>query len=81
MRTVYQQASAQQRETPEFKARLQAMGQALSKDYAHGTMVFIQANPTSWVSLYSLEGMGMMVQPQYAEVAPLYEALSPELRS
>ncbi|WP_375437682.1 redoxin domain-containing protein [uncultured Hymenobacter sp.] len=74
----YQQASAQQRETPAFKARMQALGQALFKDYAQGTAAFIKANPTSWVSLYSLQGMS---QPQYADVGPLYEALSPKLKT
>jgi peroxiredoxin len=76
----YQKATEQQRGTPEFKERMEAMGQALFKEYAQSDKAFIKANPTSWVSLYTLHNLKMMQQPQYEEVAPLYEALSPELK-
>ncbi|WP_242581756.1 TlpA disulfide reductase family protein [Hymenobacter telluris] len=81
MEVEYQKATAQQRETPEFKERMEAMGQALFKEYAQNDMAFIKANPNSWVSLYALHSLKMIQQPQYEAVAPLYEALSPELKN
>jgi peroxiredoxin len=77
----YQKATEKQRETAEFKEQMEAMGKALFKDYAQNDMAFIKANPNSWVSLYSLQSLKMIQQPQYEEVAPLYEALSPELKN
>jgi peroxiredoxin len=77
----YKKATPQQRETPEFKERMEAKGQALFKEYAQSYRAFIKANPNSWVSLYALDNMSMMALPQYAEIAPLYEAMSPELKN
>jgi peroxiredoxin len=54
---------------------------SLNKEYAQATFAFIKANPTAWVSLESLEQLKMIVPPQYAEVAPLYEAFSSELKN
>jgi peroxiredoxin len=43
---------------------------------------FIKANPTSWVSLDMLvQSTPYLGPPQYHEVAPLYQALSPALRT
>jgi peroxiredoxin len=42
---------------------------------------FIKANPTSWASLDMLVQPLQAGPPQYHEVAPLYEALSPALRN
>ncbi|ALD20546.1 TlpA disulfide reductase family protein [Hymenobacter sp. DG25A] len=74
-------ASEQQRQTPEFQARMQAQGEAVTKEYAQRYLAFIKANPNSWVSLDALSNMRMMVLPQYAEVAPLYDAFSPALKN
>jgi hypothetical protein len=54
---------------------------SLNKEYAQVGFAFIKANPTAWASLELLEQLKMMVPPQYAEVAPLYEAFSPELKN
>ncbi len=49
-----------------------------SKQLAMG---FIKANPTSWASLDMLVQPTYLGPPQYDEVAPLYQALSPTLRA
>ena len=54
---------------------------ALDKEYACVTLAFIKANPTSWVSLEVIGQLNVMGPPQYAEVAPLYEAFSPALKN
>ena len=73
--------SAEQRKSPAFQERMQAQYVALDKEFAQGYAGFVRANPNSWVSLYALQDMQMMVVPQYAEVGPLYNALSPELKT
>ncbi|NVO85152.1 TlpA disulfide reductase family protein [Hymenobacter terrestris] len=70
-----------QRQSPAFKERMQAAFAGLNKQFGDATYAFIKMNPNSWVSLDALQGMQMMDLPQYATVAPLYEALSPELRN
>jgi len=54
---------------------------ALTKEYVQTALAFIKANPTAWVSLEQLQQLGMIEPPQYAVVAPLYEAFSPELKN
>jgi peroxiredoxin len=45
-------------------------------------LAFIKANPASWVSLDLLvQSASYLGPPQYHEVAPLYQALSPTLRN
>jgi peroxiredoxin len=45
-------------------------------------LAFIKANPTSWASLDMLvQSTPYLGPPQYHEVAPLYQALSPALRN
>lgn len=78
MGAEFGKASEQQRQTPEFQERMQALGTALTKEYQQRYMAFIKANPNSWVSLNTLLQMG---QPQYALVAPLYYAFSPALKN
>ena len=63
------------------KANSQAQFDAITKEYAQVETAFIRANPTSWVSLEVLQQLRMLAPPQYAEMAPLYEALSPTLRN
>jgi peroxiredoxin len=68
--------------TSRFKtAGSQAQFEVLAKEYAQIQRAFIKANPKSWVSLENIQQLGMMGPPQYAEVAPLYEAFSPELKN
>ena len=54
---------------------------ALDKEYAQTALAFIKANPTAWISLEQLGQLSMIAPPQYAVVAPLYEAFSPELKN
>ena len=75
-----QKATPQERETPEFKKRMQAAFDAVGKDYQRSYAAFIKANPTSWVSLDAMQSAAGMV-PQYAELDPLYQALSPTLQN
>jgi peroxiredoxin len=75
------QATEAQQKDPAFKARMQARFDGVGKEYAQVYARFIRENPNSWVSLYSLDGMKMLELPQYAEVGPLYNALSPELKN
>ncbi|UOQ66118.1 TlpA disulfide reductase family protein [Hymenobacter volaticus] len=77
----YGKASEAQRKTPEFQERMRTAGQNAFKDFVLREKEFIKANPNSWVSLNLLPQLGMMGPPQYAEVAPLYNALSPTLKN
>ncbi len=53
-----------------------------SQQYKELALDFIKANPTSWVSLDMLvQPTPYLGPPQYHEVAPLYQALSPALRN
>ena len=54
---------------------------ATPQQYAQAYTAFIKTHPTSWVSLMALWDMGIFVKRQYDEVAPLYAALSSELKS
>ena len=54
---------------------------ATPHQYAQAYAAFIKTHPTSWVSLMALWDMGVFAKRQYAEVGPLYAALSPELKS
>ena len=62
-------------------ASSQAQFEAINREYAQAAMPFIKANPNSWVSLEILQQIQMLAPPQYAEVAPLYEAFSPALKN
>ena len=55
--------------------------EALQHEYVHTARAFIKANPTAWASLEQLAQLSMIEPPQYAVVAPLYEAFSPELKN
>jgi peroxiredoxin len=74
----YQRTPAAQRETAEFKQAMAVRATALSQERRQREAAFIKAHPNSWVSLDLLQRLGGI--PQYAEVAPLYEALSPALK-
>jgi hypothetical protein len=66
----------------QFKtANSQAQFKAFNTAYAQAARAFVKANPTSWVSLELLQQLTMLAPPQYAEVAPLYEAFSPALKN
>ncbi|GAA4497228.1 hypothetical protein GCM10023172_11830 [Hymenobacter ginsengisoli] len=55
--------------------------EALQHEYVQTAHAFIKANPTAWASLEQLAQLSMLEPPQYAVVAPLYEAFSPELKN
>lgn len=54
---------------------------AINRAYAQAHLAFIKAHPTSWVSLEALQYVNQLGPPQYAEVAPLYAALTPAQRA
>ena len=81
MGTEAQKVSEEERKSPAYQERMKAQFEAVNKEFAQRYRDFIKANPNSWVSLDALEGMSMMDLPQYAVVAPLYNALSPTLKS
>jgi hypothetical protein len=54
---------------------------ALQHEYVQKALAFIKANPAAWASLEQLAQLSMIGPPQYAVVAPLYEAFSPELKN
>ena len=58
----------------------QAEFDAVGKEYVQDELAFVKAHPTSWVSLEVLQMARQMGLPQYAEVAPLYAALTPAQR-
>ncbi len=62
-------------------AKSQAQFEALSEEYAQAQLAFVKAHPTSWVSLEALQQARMWSLPQYAEVAPLYAALTSAQRT
>lgn len=53
----------------------------MQHEYVQTAQAFIKANPTSWASLEQLAQLSMIEPPQYAVVAPLYEAFSSELKN
>lgn len=61
-------------------ARSPASSQEPLQAYIQAKKAFIKANPNSWMSLYALWQLKGIELPQYADVAPLYEAFSPMLR-
>ena len=62
-------------------ARTKEESKAITEEYVQTALAFIKANPTAWASLEQLAQLSMMGPPQYAVVAPLYEAFSPELKN
>ena len=62
-------------------SKSQADFDANSKEYAKAQLAFARTHPSSWVSLLALEQMRMAGPPQYAEVAPVYAALTPAQRA
>ncbi|GGF20766.1 TlpA disulfide reductase family protein [Hymenobacter cavernae] len=62
-------------------ARTQPEMAAVQKEYVQSCLALVKANPTAWASLSLLQQLRPVEQPEYAVVGPLYEALSPELKS
>lgn len=58
-----------------------AQAAAINHDYVLANLAFVKAHPTSWVSLEALQQARTWELPQYAEVAPLYAALTPAQRT
>lgn len=73
-------ASPEQQQEPAFRERMQAQFSAIGKEYQQGYAAFVKANPTSWVSLDAMQSAVGNV-PQYAELKPLYNALSSTLQN
>ena len=59
----------------------QAQFDAVSKEFVQAQQAFVKTHPTSWVSLETLQQMLQFGPPQYADVAPLYAALTPAQRA
>jgi hypothetical protein len=80
---AYQQLNAtKQPFIARFKtAHTKEASAALEKEYVQSALAFIKANPSAWASLEQLGQLRMITPPQYAVVAPLYEALSPDLKN
>ncbi|WP_176133165.1 TlpA disulfide reductase family protein [Hymenobacter sp. CRA2] len=70
-----------QRNTPEFKQRLQTQFDEIGSRIRQAHLAFAKANPASWVSLHALQQAGMMSTPEYTELAPIYNALNPALKA
>ncbi|GAB3313297.1 hypothetical protein GCM10027511_24510 [Hymenobacter humi] len=62
-------------------ATSKAQYEGIDKEYVQAQLAFVRAHPTSWVSLEVLGQARQMGPPQYAEVAPLYAALTPAQRT
>jgi len=75
-----QKASPQEQQEPAFRERMQEKFNTINKEYQQAYAAFIKANPTSWVSLDAMQFAAGNV-PQYAELASLYNALSPTLQN
>ncbi|UYZ57970.1 TlpA disulfide reductase family protein [Hymenobacter latericus] len=75
------QATEAQRNDPAFRERTTAQFMGLFKETLQAQMAFVRANPNTWVSLNALRQVSTQGTPQYAELAPLYNGLSPALRN
>ncbi|MBO3271916.1 TlpA disulfide reductase family protein [Hymenobacter defluvii] len=75
-----QKASPQEQKDPAFRERMQEKFNDINKEYQQAYAAFIKANPASWVSLDVMQFAAGNV-PQYAELASLYNALSPTLQN
>ncbi|AYA37646.1 AhpC/TSA family protein [Hymenobacter oligotrophus] len=75
------QATEAQRNDPAFQQRLNAKFTGIWQETRQAQLGFVRANPNTWVSLNALVQVGGMGVPQYAELAPLYQALSPALKN
>jgi len=78
--TDYRAASEEQRKSPEFMKQLDAREEAITAESKQHYLAFVKANPNSPVSLGAVQAVGGSV-PSYAEVAPLYESLSPAVKN
>ena len=58
-----------------------AATKAYSVHYQRAQLAFAQAHPGSWVSLEVMGGLLTGGQPRYADLAPLYTALTPAQRA
>jgi peroxiredoxin len=78
--TEYQATPAEQKKTPAFQQREQAMDDALEAE-ANGILTaYVKANPRSIVSLDAVKQLGGAI-PNYATVAPVFELLTPAVRA
>ncbi|WP_324676597.1 TlpA disulfide reductase family protein [Hymenobacter sp. GOD-10R] len=74
------QKAAEQAQSPKLVSRLQAKRKALLEKSHRRTIDYIKTHPNSYVSLDMVQRLSWS-NPNYAEIIPLYDALSPELRN
>ncbi|WP_345950572.1 TlpA disulfide reductase family protein [Mucilaginibacter sp. PAMB04274] len=72
-------ATPQQRESAEFKKEIEAMDKAADEKSEAITKDFVKSHPKSVMSLNLLRNIAYGAD--YAEIAPLYAALSPSVKS
>jgi len=76
----YQSATAEQRNSKEFSEAIEKRGDSLEKEQKSVYLAFIKANTNSPLSLFVIKNYAGSV-PDVAEVEPVFNSLSPALRS
>ncbi|OUJ71974.1 TlpA disulfide reductase family protein [Hymenobacter crusticola] len=79
-KNVWQSATAEERKSPEIKNKFVALRTARTDETNQLLTAYIKANPSSFVSLDALTQVAGPA-PKYAEVAPLYQTLTPAIQS
>ncbi|HEX8428249.1 TlpA disulfide reductase family protein [Hymenobacter sp.] len=69
-----------EQQSPELMKRLEAQKAAITQERNQQLKAYIKAHPNSYVSLNLLQQVGGYI-PQYADIAPLYNALAPTIRN
>ncbi|OUJ71972.1 TlpA disulfide reductase family protein [Hymenobacter crusticola] len=82
MKLEAKEKAAKQAQSPKLASRLQAKRKTLLEKSNRRTIDFIKTHPNSYVSLDWVQRMSSSnPNPNYAEIIPLFDALSPELRN
>ena len=76
----YSATPAETRKTKEFKDQLDAKEDALEKEQAQLAKEYIKSHPASYISLVALNTAGGPYA-EYADVAPLFNSLSPDVKN
>lgn len=76
---MVQYPATPEQQSPEVMKRLEAQTEAITKERNEHLKAYIRTNPDSYVSLDALKQVGGFI-PQYAEIGPLYDALTPTIR-
>ena len=69
----------EQKDSESFQREIATAQKAVDDKEMNANKVFIQQNPSSYISLTALE-MYSAYGADYADIAPLYEALTPEIK-